>query len=479
MIPLTLEEVATVVGGRVADGPASTVVTGPAFVDSRHVVAGGLFVAVPGERVDGHDFAGGAVASGAAAVLASRPVGVPAVVVADVVSSLGALARHVLRALPDVSVIAVTGSQGKTGTKDLLCQVLGAVGSTVATEGSFNNELGLPLTVLRAEEATRHLVLEMGARRGGHLRYLCDIAPPDVAVVLNVGKAHLGEFGSQAEIARAKGELVDALGAEGTAVLNADDPLVEAMSARTTGRVVRFGSSPAAEVRIDNLVLDPGGRPRFDLSADTSSGRTSRSVQLQLLGEHQAMNAAAAAAAALTVGCSLDGIVEVLGVALPVSRWRMELSELPAGITLLNDAYNASPDSMAAALKTLAQLGSTRGPGARTIAVLGEMRELGEASLEEHDRIGRLAVRLNIDQLLVVGKAARPLHLGATLEGSWDEESVFVEDIDEGLVWLRGYLRAGDIVLVKASRAAHLESLAQSLAQSPTQAPGGSGTASA
>ena len=456
MIRMTLPEIAAVVDGEVHDDHG-TPVTGPAFIDSRAPEPGGLFVAFAGEHVDGHDFADAAVAGGAAAVLGARPTGLPTVVVADPQAALARLAAHVIRRLPDLRVVALTGSQGKTSTKDLLAEVLAAAGTTVATAGSFNNEIGLPLTVLRAGTETEYLVLEMGARGRGHLRQLCDVAPPDVALVLNVGKAHLGEFGTQADIAAAKGEIVDALGPDGTAVLNADDELVAAMASRHAGRVVTFGGSPGSDVRLDHLELDELGRPGFDLS---SGGETAH-VALTLVGEHQAHNAAAAAATAVALGIPLATVVPALAAAAPASRWRMEVHECADGVTVINDAYNANPDSMRAALKALAAVG--RGRGARTVAVLGEMRELGESSRDEHDAVGRLAVRLDISQLLVVGEPARPLHLGACLEGSWGEESVFVEDNDQALAWLRDHVRPGDVVLLKASRAAALETVGEAL----------------
>jgi len=458
MIAMTLHEIATVVDGTVHDDTGVTV-SGPAFVDSRVAELGGLFIAFDGEHVDGHDYAAAALESGAVAVLGTRTLGLPMVVVEDPLVALGKLAHHVVGKVPDLKVIALTGSQGKTSTKDLLARVLSDAGTTVATVGSLNNELGLPLTVLRTDQDTQFLVLEMGARGIGHLADLCEIARPDVSLVLNVGKAHIGEFGTQAAIAQAKGELVDVLAPEGTAVLNADDPLVSAMASRTSARVLTFGESPHADVRIENLDVDDLGRPRFDLTAD---GVTEH-LELRLLGEHNAGNAAAAAAVAVAVGVPLDRAARSLRAARSESRWRMEVHERSDGITVINDAYNANPDSMRAALKTLAVIGRSRGKTTRTVAVLGEMRELGESSLEEHDSIGRLAVRLDINQLVVVGEPARPMHLGAYLEGSWGEESVFVEDAEHALDWLRRNLAAGDVVLFKASRAARLEQVVEAL----------------
>ena len=253
-------------------------------------------------------------------------------------------------------MVALTGSQGKTSTKDLLAQVLATAGKTVATFGSFNNELGLPLTVLRADTATEYLVLEMGARHIGDLRASCAVAPPEVSLVLNVGKAHLGEFGSQQGIAQAKGEIVEALGSDGVAVLNADDPLVAAMAARTTARVCTFGTDPSADVRVDELAVDDLGRPSFVLLHRAERA----TVAMGLVGEHHAGNAAAAAAVALSLGVSLDDVADALGDATATSRGRMEVHERADGVTVVDDAYNANPDSMRAALKALASIGRGR-----------------------------------------------------------------------------------------------------------------------
>jgi UDP-N-acetylmuramoyl-tripeptide--D-alanyl-D-alanine ligase len=462
MIPMSLATIAEVVGGTVHDDPDAVVVTGPAFLDSRKPEPFGLFAAFAGEQVDGHDFAAATTAAGAAAVLAAKPVGVPAVVVSDQQQALGALAHHVLGQLADTRVLAVTGSQGKTSTKDMLAAVLAAAAPTVATQGSFNNELGLPLTVLRAEPGTAYLLLEMGARGRGHLAELCRIAPPDVSMVLNVGKAHLGEFGTQADIAAAKGELVEALSVDGVAVLNADDPLVAAMASRTEGRVLTFGAAPAADVRLDELRVDDQGRPRFTLQ----HGDLSVPVALQLVGEHQARNAAAAATAALAVGIPLGDACEVLAGVESLSQWRMEVRHRADGVTVVNDTYNANPDSMEAALRSLVSIGNGRGSDARTIAVLGEMRELGESSAAEHDAVGRLAVRLGVHRLLVVGEAARATHDGARaqrLASGQGEEPVFVADNDEAVAWLTEEVRPGDVVLVKASRGARLDVVARAL----------------
>ncbi|WP_053203078.1 UDP-N-acetylmuramoyl-tripeptide--D-alanyl-D-alanine ligase [Jiangella muralis] len=460
MIPLTLAEVASATGGRLdAVADPAVRVTGPVVTDTRELGPGGLFVARQGEARDGHDFAAAAVEAGAVAVLAARPVGVPAVVVDDTEIAFGRLARAVLDRLPQVTVIGVTGSSGKTTTKDLLAQVLEPLGPLVAPPGSYNGEIGVPLTVLRVDESTRTLVAELGARGPGHIAYLCGIAPPSVGIVLNVGSAHLGEFGDRETIARTKAELVEALPASGTAVLNADDPVVRRMAEQTEARVVMAGESVHADIRAEDVTLDAAGRASFRVVTADGEAR----VSLRLVGEHQVSNALAVAGAALALGLPLDDVAARLSAALPRSRWRMEVTERPDGVTVVNDAYNANPESMRAALKTLVSLRPS-GPG-RTWAVLGEMRELGEASIAEHDAIGRLAVRLNVSRLVAVGDGARAIHQGATLEGSWDGESVWAPDVDAAFDLLRAELRPGDVVLVKSSRDAGLRFLGERLVE--------------
>ncbi|MFI1012351.1 UDP-N-acetylmuramoyl-tripeptide--D-alanyl-D-alanine ligase [Streptomyces sp. NPDC020965] len=464
MIALSLAEIAAIVGGQSHDIPDPAVrITGPVVMDSRQVRPGALFTAFDGERVDGHDFAAGAVAAGAVAVLATRPVGVPAIVVPDVVAALGALARHVVHRL-GATTVALTGSAGKTSTKDLIAQLLERKGPTVYPEGNLNNEIGLPLTALRAEESTRHLVLEMGARYVGDIRYLAGLVPPRIGLVLNVGSAHVGEFGGRERIAEAKGELVEALPSAadgGVAVLNADDPLVRAMASRTRARVITFGEGANADVRAENVRLTPQGRPAFTLHTPTGCS----DVTMRLYGEHHVSNALAAAAVAHELGMSVDEIATALSEAGTLSRWRMEVTERSDGVTIVNDAYNANPESMRAALRALAAMGQeAQTRGGRTWAVLGLMAELGDEALAEHDAVGRLAVRLNVSKLVAVGgREASWLRLGAYNEGSWGEESVHVSDAQAAVDLLRSELRPGDVVLVKASRSVGLERLAQTL----------------
>ncbi len=453
MIPLTLAEVATAVHGRHVGDP--TIVVSSVTIDSRQVVAGGLFAALSGDRHDGHDHVPSALAAGASAVLCTRDVPAPHILVPDVAVAIGRLARFVHDRLPQLTTLALTGSSGKTSTKDLLAQILRGHGATVAPPGSFNNELGVPLTVLRCEDTTRYLVLEMGARGVGHIAYLCDIAPPQVAIVLNVGSAHVGEFGSQALIAEAKSEIVTGLPASGVAVLNSEDPLVAAMGAKTAARVLTFGEYAPADVHVRNLTLDARARPQFDLEYAGEQAP----VALQVSGEHMAANAAAAATAAFAVGLELPEVAAALSAATLISRWRMEIVESPDGVVVVNDAYNANPESMRAALKALVAMGGS----GRTWAVLGEMRELGDSALAAHDEIGRLAVRLDISRLVCVGDGARAMHLGAAQEGSWGNESMWVPDVDAAIAAVRADVRPGDVVLVKASRAIGLEAVAAAL----------------
>lgn len=462
MIALTLEEIAGIVGGRVADAEPGRVVRGAAFLDSRAPERDGLFVAFVGDRTDGHDHARSAVEGGAAGVLGSRPTGVPTVVVDDVRAALQELARIVLQRLRAgdptggaMSVIAVTGSQGKTTAKDMLARVLADAAPTVATAGSFNNELGLPLTVLRAVEQTRFLVLEMGARGVGHLRELCHVAPPDISLVLNVGRAHIGEFGSQEQIAVAKGELVEALPADGYAVLNLDDPRVAAMRDRTVARVLTFGRAAGAGVRLDRVRVDDLGRASFDLVRDDESSP----VALQLLGEHQAINACACAAVAVAAGLSLAEVAASLAAIRRLSKWRMEVHERADGLVVVNDAYNANPDSMRAALETLARMGTRR----RTIAVLGEMRELGASSAEEHRTVGATAQSLGIDRVVVVGAGASGIRDALVEARGEDGTTRQVETVEEAATWVSENVSGSDVVLLKASRSGRLERVAELL----------------
>ncbi|WP_405162283.1 UDP-N-acetylmuramoyl-tripeptide--D-alanyl-D-alanine ligase [Nocardia sp. NBC_01499] len=487
MIEMTLRELADVVGGTLHDVPDPEVrVTGSVEFDSRRIGSGDLFLALPGERSDGHDWAATAVAAGAVAVLAARPVGVPAIVVAPspgsvpsssvalagdsdgsgaaVLAALAELARasvQRLTAAGTLTVIGVTGSSGKTSTKDLLAAVLAPLGSVVAPPGSFNNELGHPWTALRANADTRFLVLEMSARGPGHIAALAEVAPPSIGVVLNVGTAHLGEFGSREAIAKTKGELVQALPPSGLAVLNADDPQVAAMASRTTARVIAVGQSDNAEVRATDIRLDGEARAGFTMHTPVGS----IAIQLSVHGEHQVGNALSAAAVALECGADLDTIARSLAEAHAASARRMDVRTTAGGVTVVNDSYNANPDSVRAALKALVTMSRAGETPRRSWAVLGEMGELGEESVIEHDRIGRLAVRLDVHRLIVVGtgRPSRAMHQGAVMEGSWGEESILVPDIGAAIALLDDEVEAGDVVLVKASKSVGLWEVAEHL----------------
>lgn len=456
------EQIASITGGRL-DADPQILVAGEAVLDSRAAVPGSLFIAVVGENSDGHDYAQAAVSNGAALVLASKPLpGIPSVVVDDVQLALGRLAKAhlaVLRKAGDLHVVGITGSAGKTTTKDLIGTVLSSVGETVFPAGSFNNELGLPLTVLKATTDTRYLVLEMGASAPGDLTYLTSIAPLDVAVVLIVGAAHLGGFGGGIEdVARAKAELVQGVLEGGKVVLNADDLRVLAMREKAAGEVLTFGAVRNTTFQATNTEIDPLGRVHFDVT-DARTGACER-VQLGLVGEHHMTNALAAITAVAALGVPLADAVSHINNAKALSPHRMDVTEREDGVTIIDDSYNANPDSMRAALKSLAVVAGRK---RRTIAVLGEMLELGPTSRDQHDEIGRLVVRLNISLLVVVGAGASGFADGAQQEGSWGEEVVEVASVDEARALLEETLAPGDVVLIKASNGSGLWKLADEL----------------
>jgi UDP-N-acetylmuramoyl-tripeptide--D-alanyl-D-alanine ligase len=511
MIALTAAEIAEITNGRLAAEPGIT--PGSVVTDSREATAGSLYVAKPGESADGHDFVGSAFERGAVLALVEHDVAddagrnYPAVVVQDAVLALGALAAETVRRIrarreaggAKLTVIGITGSAGKTTTKDLLAGILGAggdpdsadggtegrsegraEGKTIAPQGSYNGEIGVPLTVFKAGYDTRYLVIEMGATGVGHIRYLAEMVRPDIGVVLGVGTAHAGEFGGVENIAIAKGELVEALPPGGTAVLNLDDPRVAAMADRTPATVLGYTSLPARDgqpgaaggecVRADGVELNAGGHPEFDLllpGGTGPDGTERHHVASRLIGAHHVGNLLAAAAAAHAAGIPGARIAASLSAQTAASRWRMERTERPDGVTVINDAYNANPESMRAALRTLADLGR----GRRTWAVLGAMLELGPDSIREHIAVGTQVVRLNISRLVVVGREARSLFVSAVNEGSWGDECVFAETADEAYELLQAELEPGDLVLFKSSNSIGLRHLGDRIA-SPPQNPG-------
>ena len=497
MIPLPLEEIARITGARLDGGadPAA-VLDGPVVIDSRRAGPGGLFAAVAGERADGHDFAAAAIAAGAVAVLATRPCGAPALITGNVPAALARLAQEVVARLPQITIAGITGSSGKTSTKDLTAQLVERLGPTVAPEGSWNNEFGFPLTVLRATRGTRYLVLELAARGAGHIASLCEIAPPRIGAVLNVGHAHTGEFGGIEQVARAKGELPAALptaAAGGVAILNADDPRVMAMAARTEARVVTFGlaaisarptspadpvgpigpagptdpanhsSTKAPDFAAAGIRLDDLGRASFTLLTPAGSAP----VRLSLHGAHHVPNALAAAAIAAELGLGPAETAAALSVATARSGGRMEVRRSPAGVIVVNDAYNANPESVRAALEAVAHMAR----GRRSFAVLGQMAELGDESRASHEEIGALAAGTGVTGLIVVGKEAEPILDGALARNGagteWRGEAIGVPDGPAAVAALRGRLADGDVVLVKASHAAGLERVAAQLLSQP------------
>jgi UDP-N-acetylmuramoyl-tripeptide--D-alanyl-D-alanine ligase len=463
---MTLEEIATVLSGRLVvrgDGAATDVVDGYVETDSREIADGGIFVAKPGETTDGHNFVGTALTRGARLAIVEHEVDeeISQVVVADAVGALGALAAHVVasvRARGGLRVVGITGSNGKTTTKNLLAAILSGRGETVAPKNSFNNAVGAPTTMLRVTEDTEYLVSEMGASSPGQIARLVAMATPDIGVVLKVGLAHAGGFGGIDNTFTEKSAMVTTLPAAAVAVLNRDDERVAAMADLTAARVVWFGLDEQAHVRATDVEADRSGT-RFTVSLPSGESRT---VRFKVLGEHHVSNALAAVAVATELGVPLDDIVAGLESVTRAERWRMEVLGGRDDVTIINDAYNASPDSMAAALKTLALVTP---PDGRRVAVLGTMAELGEFAGDEHDRIGLLAVRLRVDRLVVVGADARRLHISAINEGSWDGESVFVETADEAYAYLADELRAGDTVLVKSSNSAGLRHLGDRLGE--------------
>ncbi|GAA0994544.1 UDP-N-acetylmuramoyl-tripeptide--D-alanyl-D-alanine ligase [Subtercola frigoramans] len=472
MIDLTLGELTRIVGGTLVLGDhavqlgtsESTIVNGPVDTDSREIVPGGIFVAKPGEFSDGHLYVPAAVENGADLVVVERvldDLAIPQIVVANSVDALGMLATEVVRRIRadgTLKVIGITGSNGKTTTKNLVRTILEGRGPTVAPRDSFNNEVGAPLTMLKLESDSRYLVAEMGASKPGEITRLVRMARPDIGVVLMVGLAHAGEFGGIEKTLQTKTEMVTDLVPTDVAVLNFDDYRVAGMAEKTRAGILWFGLDPRADVRASSLVATPSGT---DFTLTLPTGESAR-VHFSVLGEHHVTNALAAAAVAHTLEVPLAAIVTALESVTRAERWRMEVVQGTQGVTIINDAYNASPDSMLAGLKTLAQIS---GPGIRRVAILGEMSELGEFSLEEHDRIGRTIVRLGIERIFVVGEGALALHLAATQEGSWDGESVFFATADEAYAVLEAELRSGDVVLVKSSNSAGLRFLGDRLGE--------------
>jgi len=454
MKPRSLEEVAAAVDGSVRGD--RKVIVRAAAVDSRQAGPGDLFVALPGEGADGHDFVGEAMARGASAAMVRRGWlgGVePTVEVGDPGAALLRLARDE-RSTISAHVIGITGSTGKTMTKDFTAAVLGRQFRVVASPSSFNNEVGLPLTLLRADERTEAVVCEMGSRGPGHIRLLCEVATPTVGVVTNAGEAHMERFGSRKVLRDAKAELPEALPASGVAVLNADDPAVRTYADRTRARVVLFGTAPGADVSAEALDVHRGtGQAEFLLRTPDGSAP----VLLSVPGEHMVGNALAAAAVGWALGVPVESSAQALATA-PVTGGRMQISEA-GGVRIVNDAYNANPTSTAAALRAVRWMAGS----GRCIAVLGHMAELGPIADEEHERIGELVASLGIDVLVVVGPDARLIGVAARREGIPHDGVAVCDDVLQATKSVLSIVRPGDLVLVKASRVARLERVADAL----------------
>ncbi|MDR1388105.1 MAG: UDP-N-acetylmuramoyl-tripeptide--D-alanyl-D-alanine ligase [Propionibacteriaceae bacterium] len=473
MEPTSLADLALMVGAQLELSARADRLVGPQVViDSRQAQPDCLFVALPGQRVDGHDYVAAAARAGAAAALVARPTavdGLADLVLDDPLAGLARLATAVVaRAKPRLQVIGLTGSSGKTTTKDILAQVLAGAGPTVAPVESQNNDIGAPLTACRVDRATRYLVSELGARGPGHIADLCRIVRPDVGLVLNVGPAHLGEFGQPEQTAGAKGELVEALPADGWAVLNADDRLVAGLAERSAARLSWFsgqGRPPAGPVRLwaERITVGPDQCHRFELVLeDDALGPRRREVQLGLAGRHQVDNALAAAGAAWAVGLDWDQIVAGLSQAESRSRWRWETHRRRDGLLVVNDAYNANPESMRAALETAGGLLRQRrrtNPATRLHLVLGDMLELGSDSAAYHRSVGRQAARSGASWLLAVGQFADDVLAGAAEAGLVGRA---VADGSQAQAALPD-LGRDDILLVKASRGLSLETVAEAV----------------
>jgi len=450
MIKLSAREISLIVNGSL-HGDENLMVTNPPVFDSRKAKAGSLFLALVGENTDGHKFSADAFANGAVLALTTQVIDQPCVVVSNVMQAVADLAKFVRVQLTNLTVIGITGSQGKTTTKDLLNYILSSLGETVAPVGSFNNELGVPLTILECNESTKYCIVEMGARHVGDISALCEIAKPDIGAVLKVGNAHVGEFGSREAIAQAKSELVTSLVSGGTAILGTYDQFTPAMRVADGVAVLTFGERSDCNVRAADVEIREG-RPHFDLV--TKSGRAA--VGMRLVGLHQIPNALAAAAISSALGLSVDQIAGALSMAELASKWRMEIFELD-GKLMINDSYNANPESMAAALRTLALFAQER--GGSSWAVLGKMHELGATENSDHAAIGELVSDLAIDHLVTVSMTA--YGQGVPRDSETKVHELLQKDL---VVKLLNQMQSGDVLLVKASRAEHFEEIAQEVA---------------
>ena len=452
MIALTLEQIATIVGGKTY-GDATALITSAPVFDSRLAAKGSLFLALVGENSDGHNFIDDAKAHGATGFMTTKEVKGDGVLVSDVLLAVRALAAYVRKQLPELIVIGITGSSGKTTTKDLLASVLSSRANTVATKASFNNELGAPITLLECNSDTKYCILEMGARHMGDIAALCEMARPNVGVVLRVGTAHLGEFGSVEKIAQTKGELIQTLEADAIAVLGTYDPHTKAMKSLHAGRVIYFGEGAQDDVRAADIEMREA-RPHFDLV--TPAGRDA--VGMRLIGAHQISNALAAAAVCTALDIPIEVIASGLSTADLASKWRMQISE-SEDLLIINDSYNANPESMKAAMDSMALFAQER--GGASWAFLGQMHELGAQSNELHASVAAHAHALGIDHLVTIGTRA----FAAGIPAQSSTTLHYCENIPQALT-LVSHFAPGDVVLVKASRSEHFETLSQGIEDS-------------
>jgi UDP-N-acetylmuramoyl-tripeptide--D-alanyl-D-alanine ligase len=447
MIDLSVADIAEIVGGK-SFGDSGVIVTAEPFFDSRSAIPGGIFLALEGEQVDGHNFVEEALAKGGVTALTTRQVGSNCIVVADVLEAIRKLGAEVRRRLPQMKVIGITGSQGKTTTKDITRHVLSIAGETIAPSQSFNNDLGVPLTLLRANAKTRFCVLEMGARHEGDIARLVQMAKPDIGVVLVVGSAHIGEFGSREAIAKTKSEIVSNLSKDAIAILGMYDEYTPKMATQTPATVMYFGERTSCDVRATDVDIREG-RAHFDLVS--KAGR--EPVALRLIGRHQVPNALAAAAIATALQIPIDKIASGLSTAEVASKWRMEISDI-GSILLINDSYNANPESMRAALETLRYFAQER--GGRAWAFIGKMHELGENSQRDHQNITAFAAQMGIDHVVAVNTPEY---------GNTSDAQLLVQHVssfDEALA-ISKEITPGDVILVKGSRAEGLEKLSDAL----------------
>lgn len=463
MISMTIEEIAKAITSEMKNIDSQSKVSGKVMIDSKKVKPGDLFVALKGEKVDGHNFCQEAISKGAVAVVVSQAIkDLPCLVVtegnkesADVdqptVIALGKLAKYLLSKLPNIWKIAVTGSSGKTTTKDLLSELGNLVGPTIYPIGSFNNEIGLPQTVLECDESTKVLILEMGARKQGNIRHLCEIAKPDTSIILNIGQAHFEIFTSVEKILQTKSEIIECLSKSDIAVLNHEDSTFSQQ--KTKAQIISFGLA-GADVSAKNIILNDKAQAQFDLEFQGKSSP----VKLQLVGAHQVSNSLAAAAVFLQRGFSVEKVAQVLSSIAPKSKWRMQVESNKANVTVINDSYNANPDSMKSAIRTLKQLGI----GKKTVAILGEMRELGEISKSAHEEVAALVNKLLIDKVVIIGNGATPIFDYLT-KNEYQGNLYFVENVEKAILQIKNFVEPNDVVLVKASRSIGLERVAQAI----------------